>query len=346
MAIIDRVKYDGPGTVLIWRHPPDDLTWGTQVIVNQSQEALFFKGGQLLDILGPGTHTLETANIPLLRTLIKLPFGNKTPFAAEIYFVNKAANLDVKWGTTTPIQLQDPKFNVLLPVRAHGQFGIRVADSRKLVVQLSGTMNEFTVDSLSSQFRGMLLTRIKDYLAETVIKQKVTILEINAYLEEISEMLQKKVENDFAKFGVQVVNFFVNSIDAPETDESVVRLKKAMADKAEMDILGEGYKTKRTFDTMEKAAGAEGSAMGAGMGLGMGVGAGAGMGQIMGGVMGQAAAGSLGAKTACPSCRAEAPSGAKFCPSCGKPMAAGACPHCKAEVAPGAKFCPSCGKPQ
>src|SRR5687767_3347868 len=108
MAIIDRVKYDGPANVLIWRHPPDDLTWGTQVIVNQTQEVLFLSGGQIADVLGPGTHTLKTANIPLLRGLIKAPFGGETPFAAEVYFVNKAVHMDVKWGTANPIPLLDP----------------------------------------------------------------------------------------------------------------------------------------------------------------------------------------------------------------------------------------------
>ena len=162
MAIIDRVKYDGPSDVLIWRHPPDDLSWGTQVIVNQSQEALFYEGGKLLDLLGPGTHTLKTANIPLLRALVKVPFGGETPFAAEIYFINKAAKLDIKWGTPNPIPVLDPKYNVALPVRAFGQFGVRVADSKAAVVQLSGTLREFTVEALNNHFRGVLLTRAKD----------------------------------------------------------------------------------------------------------------------------------------------------------------------------------------
>ena len=152
MSIIDRVKFDGPASVLVWRHPPDDLTWGTQVIVNQAQEAVFFSGGQALDVLGPGTHTLKTANIPLLRGLIKAPFGGQTPFAAEVYYVNKAVNLDVKWGTANPIPVLDPKFNVFLPVRAFGQFGVQVADTRSFVVQLSGTLNEFTVENLSNYF--------------------------------------------------------------------------------------------------------------------------------------------------------------------------------------------------
>ncbi|MDE2490039.1 MAG: SPFH domain-containing protein [Elusimicrobia bacterium] len=332
MAIIDRVKYDGPGDVLVWRFPSDQLSWGTQVIVNQAQEALFFKGGKALDVLGPGTHTLRTANIPLLRGLIAAPFGGETPFAAEIYYVNKAVDLDVKWGTNNPIPILDPKYNVFLPVRAFGQFGIQVGDSRAFVTQISATSPQFTADQLSNYFRGVLLTKAKDYIAETIVKRKIDVLEIAAYLEDMSGAIQEKLSADFAKFGVNLVNFYLNSVDVPEDDDTVVRLKKALADKAELDILGDKYQQKRTLDVMEKAAGNEGGGAGAGMGLGAGLGMGMGMGQMMGGMMGQmnpnapqqpqgpaAAAGAAGA------------AGAKFCAQCGKPLE------------PGARFCASCG---
>ncbi|MEK7233509.1 MAG: SPFH domain-containing protein [Elusimicrobiota bacterium] len=323
MAIIDRVKYDGPGNILVWRYPPDDLSWGTQVIVNQSQEAIFFKGGVALDVMGPGTHTLRTANIPLLRGLIKAPFGGETPFAAEIYYVNKAVNLDVKWGTSSPIPVLDPKFNVFLPVRAFGQFGIQVADSRAFVTQLSATNPQFTTDQLSNHFRGVLLTKAKDYIAETIVKEKINLLEIAAHLEEMSGALQIKLEKDFAVYGVKLVNFYLNSVDVPDDDDTVVRLKKALADKAEIDILGDKYQQKRTLDVMEKAAGNEGGGAGAGMGAGLGLGAGMSMGQALGAVVNQ---GRQGGEAA-----AGSPAGAKFCSSCGKGLASGA------------KFCADCG---
>ncbi|HBL17315.1 MAG: hypothetical protein A2X36_11575 [Elusimicrobia bacterium GWA2_69_24] len=347
MAIIDRVKYDGPGNVLVWRHPPDDLSWGTQVIVNQSQEAIFFKGGQALDVLGPGTHKLETSNIPLLRTLIKIPFGGETPFAAEIYYVNKATNLDIKWGTKSPIPVLDPKYNIFLPVRAFGQFGVRVQDSRKFVMQLSGTMNEFTTETLSEYFRGIILTKAKDYIAETIVQKKVNLLEITAFLEEISAELQKKLAKDFANFGIQLVNFLLNSINVPDDDDTVIRLKKALAEKAEIDILGDGnYKMKRALDAMNSAASNESGGAGAGMGLGMGMGAGAGMGGMMAGMMGSMAgpAGVQAPAAACPGCKGQVAAGAKFCPHCGKALGARPCPKCAVEAPAGAKFCPGCGQ--
>lgn len=324
MAIIDRIKYDGPADILVWRYPPDDLSWGTQVIVNQSQEAIFYKGGVALDVLGPGTHTLRTANIPLLRGLIKAPFGGETPFAAEIYYVNKAVNLDVKWGTNSPIPVLDPKFNVFLPVRAFGQFGIQVVDSKSFVTQLSATNPQFTTDQLSNYFRGVLLTKAKDYIAETIIKEKINLLEIAAHLEEMSGALQLKLQQDFATYGVKLVNFYLNSVDVPEDDETVVRLKKALSDKAELDILGDKYQQKRTLDVMEKAAGNQGAA-GAGMGAGMGLGAGISMGQAMGAAM------NPGANQQGGNAAAAGAAGAKFCASCGKGLA------------PGAKFCAECG---
>jgi membrane protease subunit (stomatin/prohibitin family) len=320
MPIIDRVKFDGPAGVLVWRFPPDDLSWGTQVIVNQSQEAIFFSGGAALDVLGPGTHTLRTANIPLLRKIIAAPFGGETPFAAEIYFVNKAVNLDVKWGTNNPIPVLDPKFNVFLPVRAFGQFGIQVADSKLFVTQLSATNPQFTSDQLANYFRGVLLTKAKDYIAETIVKQKINLLEVSAYLEDMSSAIQGKLAGEFALYGVKLVNFYLNSVDVPEDDATVVRLKKALSDRAEVDILGDKYQQKRTFDVMEKAAGNEGGGAGAGLGAGMGLGAGIGMGQMMAGAMGQMnTGGSAGA------------AGAKFCAQCGKGLAVGM------------KFCAECG---
>ena len=322
MATIDRVKYDGPGNVLVWRYPADNLSWGTQVIVNQAQEAIFFKGGAALDVLGPGTHTLRTANIPLLRGLIAAPFGGETPFAAEVYYVNKAVNLDVKWGTNNPIPVLDPKFNVFLPVRAFGQFGIQVADSRAFVTQLSAQSPEFTTDQLSNYFRGVLLTKAKDYIAETIIKKKIPLLEVAAYLEDMSTGIGDKLKIEFGRFGVNLVNFYLNSVDVPEDDETVIRLKKALSDRAEVDIMGDKYQQKRSFDVMEKAAGNEGGAAGLGIGAGMGLGAGLGVGQAMGGIMGQM-------NTNAPA--AGSPAGAKFCSSCGKGLGAGA------------KFCAECG---
>ncbi|MBN2222268.1 MAG: SPFH domain-containing protein, partial [Vallitaleaceae bacterium] len=159
---IDIVKYDGPSDVYAWKYPEQDMNTWTQLIVNESQEAILFKSGQALDLFGPGRHTLSTNNIPLLNHIVNLPFGGKTPFTAEVWYINRLHTLDIKWGTTTPIQLQDPKYNLFVPVRAFGQFGIQVIDARKFIVKLVGTVSVFDRETLSRYFKGVLLTKIKD----------------------------------------------------------------------------------------------------------------------------------------------------------------------------------------
>ena len=186
---------------------------------------------------------------------------------------------------------------------------------------ISAQSAEFTSDLLANQFRGILLTKAKDYIAETIVKKKINLLEVSAYLEDMSNGIGEKLTAEFAKFGVKLVNFYLNSVDVPEDDETVIRLKKALSDRAEVDIMGDKYQQKRTLDVMEKAAGNEGGAAGLGMGAGMGLGAGLGMGQMMGGMMGQVN----------PSSPSTSPAGAKFCSACGKPLGAGA------------KFCAECG---
>ena len=139
MALIDRIKHDAEtDDLLVWKSPREDIRIGSQLIVNQSQEAVFVKGGQVLDLFGPGTHTLTTANIPLLRKLVNLPFGGQSPFTAEIWYINKTVKGGLKWGTKAPIPVIDPKYNFPVSVRAVGKWGLRIADSRSFVAQIVG----------------------------------------------------------------------------------------------------------------------------------------------------------------------------------------------------------------
>ena len=286
--MIDRLKWDPESNdELVYRWPVDNLSWGSQVIVNSSQEAMFYKGGEFLDLLGPGTHTLKTANIPLLQKIVNIPFGDETPFAAEVFYVNKVANLDVKWGTRSPILVEDAQYGVMVPVRAFGQFGIKIVDSKKFVMEIVGSTNDFNVDGLMEYFRGVILTKAKDRIAEVLVKENIPILKVSAYLNEISDALKEQIQPEFDKYGVSIVNFFLNSINFPDDDPSVVRLKELLAERAEFNIMGDDrYRTKRSFDTMEAAATNEGGMSGAMMGAGMGMGMGVGAGGMMAGMMG------------------------------------------------------------
>ncbi|QIB69691.1 SPFH domain-containing protein [Aminipila butyrica] len=348
MAIVEVVKYDGSPNVLAWKFPNAELGTWTQVIVNESQEAVLYKGGQALDWFGPGRHTLDTANIPILNNLVNLPFGGRSPFSAEVWYVNKVNSLDVKWGTPTPIQLQDPKYNVFVPIRAFGQFGIKISDAKLFLTKLVGTLPGFSSADIVKYFRGIYLTKVKDDISEYIINKKISVLEINAYISEISESLMESILPNFSEFGIELVNFYVNDISVPEEDSAVVKLKAALAKKAEMDILGYSYTQERSFDTLEGAATNPGSGsaplMGAGLGLGMGVG----LGGNFGGALGEMGKNlQTNPLKECPHCRKQIGLEYNFCPFCGKDtnptMDQKVCPKCGASNHNGLKFCGQCG---
>ena len=166
MPIIDVVKCDDDvlrgDRVYAWKFPSQELSTWTQLIVNESQEAVLVRGGVMEGPFGPGRHTLSTENIPLISKLIGLPFG-RSPFTAEVWFVNRAIPLDVKWDSAEPIQLLDPKYNIMLPVSASGQFGVQVENTKKFLIKLVGVMPNFDRERLVSYFQGLILTRAKDY---------------------------------------------------------------------------------------------------------------------------------------------------------------------------------------
>ncbi|KAI7262205.1 hypothetical protein KC345_g9503 [Hortaea werneckii] len=276
MAIIEVVKYDGPAGVFAWKYPNQELGTWTQLIVNESQEAILFKGGQALDSFTAGRHTLSTANIPILSSVVNLPFGGKSPFTAEVWFVNKMNSMNVKWGTSAPLQLQDPKYKIMVGVRAFGQFGVRVDDPRKFLLKLVGTLPLFDQETMVNYFRGLLMSNINELISSYLVHKKISILEINAYVVEISKHIQGRLASSFVDNGIELNNFFIDSINIPDDDPATVRLKEALAKKAEMDIIGFTYQQERSFNTMEEAAGNPGNIgagmMNTGLGLGMGFG--------------------------------------------------------------------------
>ena len=380
MAIVEVVKYNGNPDVFAWKYPSEELGTWTQLIVNESQEAILFKGGQALDLFPSGRHTLSTANIPFLNKIINLPFGGRSPFTAEVWYVNKVHSLDIKWGTATPIQIQDPKYKVFVPLRSFGQFGIQIEDSRKFLIKLVGTLPVFDKTNILKYFRGLYLTKVKDAISSYLIHKQVSVLEINAYLDELSEHLKEKIKPTLEEYGIKLVNFYVNDINVPEDDSAVIKLKEALAKRAEMDIVGYNYVQERSFDTLEGAATNPGAAssgiMGAGIGLGMGFGIGGGMGTQMGEITKNIS--TAQEEKQCPSCKAPMNINTrfcgkcgcdtqsygkekskdsvtcsncgsafsvkmKFCPECGNSY--NPCPKCKADVKDGAKICQECGNP-
>jgi membrane protease subunit (stomatin/prohibitin family) len=379
MPLLHVVSYAGPPASfhgedqwLVWKYPSDSIPLGSQLVVGPGQEVVFVSEGNLADTFGPGTHTLHTRNIPLLHKLVNLPFGGDTPFSAQIYFVNRTAKLDMKWGTADPIRVKDPNYDIIVPVRAYGQFGIRVSDPAAFVRELVGVLHPdeaAMTDFVARYFRGAVVSRIKDAIAELIVRDRVGVLDLPACLAVVGEICHDRISAEFERFGLGVVNFFVESISVPESDPSVKVLRDALAQKAatligaeakrgakaidaqahaaEIDTLGdERYRMKRGFDTMEKAAESKGPAAGALFDVGIGLGAAGAIGKSLSDLAAKVAQ-PASPKTVvrCAACGSESPPGARFCGGCGQYLqsAAKSCPRCKSSNPAEARFCNSCG---
>lgn len=345
MAIIDVVRFDGLRSRdwLIYKYPSEELVLGTQLIVQEGQNAIFVKGGMVADVFYPGRYTLGTENLPILKGLVNLPFGGKTPFSAEIYFINTTVRMDINWGTIDPIQLVDPKYYVKLRIRAFGQMGLRVLDATTLFKEVIGGMQKADIvkfDKIKEYYRGLLVIKVKSAIADIIITKGISALEISTQLENLSSRVSEQVAPEFEKYGFTVANFFVQSVNFP--DEDFEKINKILEDKAAFEIMGDGrYATKRSFDVYEGAAnnqsGVAGAFVAGGMGIGAAMNMGASMGQTVGNPMHREE------MKSCVSCGAKIPVGAKFCPECGFDNSKITC-ACGNKLAPGTKFCPECGK--
>ena len=368
MAIVEVIKYNGSPDVFAWKYPSEDLGTWTQLIVNESQEVVLVKGGKALDVFQSGRHTLTTANIPLLNKIINLPFGGRSPFTAEVWYINKVSSMDIKWGTQSPIQLQDPRYKVFVPVRGYGQFGIRIENGKQFLVKLVGTLSVFDRANILKYFRGLYLTRVKDAISSYLVHKQVSVLEVNAYLDELSDYLQEKMEPVFEEYGIKLLNFYVNDVSVPEDDTAVMKLKDALAKKAEMDIIGYNYQQERSFDTLKDVAQNTGNSsnggglVGTGMELGLGVAMAGAVGRQFGNIMKNTlnpdanatsnenpvsgmngnANGNAGGNPD-PNSETAAHSGTNGNPNAEEGRK---CPHCQTIMPAGnLKFCPECGTP-
>ena len=282
MALIDVVKCTMGNRELIAKFPSDNLRLGTQLVVYPGQTAFFIKGGQIYDEFEAGTYTLNTSNIPLLNKIINLPFGGESPFKAEVWFVNQIAILDSKWGTATPLQIEDPKYEVIVPIRSYGQYGFSIENPKLFLQSLIGNMTSFTVDKLNRYFKGKIMTQLTNIISDKLTRDNISVLNINSYLSDISEFCQERIAQYFQRYGLIAQEFDVISISVKEDDPSFQKLKEAKDLAARVKIAGRDiYQMDRSFNVLDNAATNEGSAgglMNAGLGLGLGMNVGTQMG--------------------------------------------------------------------
>lgn len=231
MALAQVIKYEGDNSTFIWKSPIEDFKTGTQLIVHESQEAIFFMNGQALDLFGPGRYTLETQNMPLLSRFFNKATGGETPYHCEIYFINKTEQMAIKWGTDSQVQYMEPKYKFPLNIGASGEMTVSVADSRKLLVKVVGTeFDKETGVALSQQglvqkFRAFLMAKIKPYLAKTMQEAEFSIFEIDSHMDELSRELHKDLVEDFKDYGLNLNRFFVTTIAKPDGDTAYEKFK-------------------------------------------------------------------------------------------------------------------------
>lgn len=275
MSIVDIIKWEANPNELVHRFKTDGLRLGSQLVVYPSQTAFFVKGGKILDEFICGTYTIKSENIPLLGKVINLPFSGETPFKADVWFVNQIELLDCKWGTQTPLQIEDPKYEVIVPVRAYGQYGFKIIEPRVFLERLVGYMPSFVTYKATEYFRGVILSKLTAIIYDKLKADGVSVLNINAKIEDLSNYAKEKITEVFLKYGMEIQLFNIISISVQENDPSFQRLKEAKDAAAKIKIIGrDDYRMTRSFDVLEKAAENDNGMAGAAVGLGAGVGIG------------------------------------------------------------------------
>lgn len=367
---------DNRGDSMVARIPaegPADIKTGSQLVVQESQAAVFYRDGKALDTFGPGRHTVTTQNIPILTKLLSLPFGFESPFQAFVYFVSLKTFTNLKWGTKEPIVFRDKEL-MMVRLRAFGKFSIKISDPRVFIAEVVGTQGFVSTKEVERYLKDQVVQRLNDMLGETL----TTILDLPQHYNEIAAGLRAKVADAFGKLGIECTDLVLGAITPPE------EVQKMMDKRASMAVLGDmnRYMQFQAAENMQHFAKGGGvGAMGAQMGMGLGVGnmmAGAFGGQV-GARPGMAAAGGMAtpamvtappptrpcpscqtpgagkfcnncgtamapaapAAQACPGC--QQPATGKFCNNCGTKLGPATCTGCQAELDPGAKFCNQCG---
>jgi membrane protease subunit (stomatin/prohibitin family) len=339
---------DDSQNTLVYRFPVhgQEIKNGAQLIVRESQAAVFVYQGQAADTFGPGRYTVDGGNTPILSKLGAWYHGFNSPFKSEVYFVNTKQFTDNKWGTANPIMMRDADFG-MVRLRAFGTYSLRVADPTTFIKEIAGTNAHFQTDDIEGQLKRAIVSGFADALGEL----KIPALDLAAQYEELGGALKAKINEDFRSFGVEVTKFYVENISLPE------EVEKALDKRSSMGALGDAnrYMQFQAADALRDAA----QNQSGGAGLGASLGAGFAIGGQMANAFGQGQQGGATGQgqqqqqqqtntVSCPSCGKPNAAGLKFCGECGSKMEAEKvpCVACGAQLREGAKFCSDCGSKQ
>lgn len=278
MELFSVIKNDSPNNELVWKCMNEDFNTNSQLIVMESEEALFVKDGVIVESFTGGKYSLNTDNYPFIKKIRTTITGGVNAFNCKVYFVNKVHKLELLWGTDSPIQLRDAQFGFAVGVRARGSYSVQIADAKKFLIKLVGVNTQsYTEEQLRNQFRTVFQTKIKVIIANVMKNSNYTVLDMNTELENIGDLAKEQLKDVLDEYGIRLVNFYVSDISIPENDPNYKIINeayaKAHAGKIELDVQGEMW-NKLTAKELAKdlannpnAGGV--AAAGAGIGMGM-----------------------------------------------------------------------------
>ena len=358
MAIIDLVKWmpQGNQTIYAYKFPETNLSTYTQLIVQESQEAILFSKGQIAGKFGPGKYTLNTENLPILRVLYGLPFGGKNPFTAEVWFVNKLQPFNIDWSIDR-MDIHDADYNTGIPLVANGRYGLKIIDAERFLIKIVGTKNFFDENDLTDQFYGEFSTKTKSTLMQFMINNKIGLKQISAHLDSISEHLRSIMLPFWENIGFEITKFYITSIGIDSSTDVGKRILDAISRQSAQAIGGYTWQQSQAFEVAKDAV--DGMSNNSGGLLGAIVASnmmgGLGGGGIMQPQYNQPTFGSNNAgpggpaqpitpahEIYCSNCSKKFSSSLKFCPFCGDEYCP--CPKCGTDNDKKAKRCVSCGQ--